>query len=110
MKFDVERRTHRRYDLSGPFDLLGGNGAPAHARLLNLSDGGAFVSLPIGSLPSCGKRFDVRFIVPRATANTRMVEEFSCRATVVRHQPLFDDNFGGVGLQFAQPLQLAIEV
>ena len=76
----------------------------------NLSDGGVFLTIPINALPNFGAELNVCFSVPRSTPNTYMFEEVSCKAKVVRHQPLVDRDLAGMGLQFTSNQNLMLEV
>ncbi len=107
----AERRKHRRFELSCPIRLIDdAGGTVAAARTLDISDGGVFIPLPPDSLPKCRKALKVGLSVPRQTANTFMLEEFSCEGRVLRHQPLADGRSAGVAIQFAKPMKLSLEV
>jgi len=106
-----ERRKHPRFDLSCPIRIEGDAGNALHrTRALNVSDGGVFVAVPIDALPPFGSELNVQFSVPRTTPNTYMLEEFSSRAKVVRHQPMKDSRQAGLAMRFAEPLELMLEV
>ena len=51
----------------------------------------------------------ISFAVPRSTANTYMLEDFSAQARVLRHQPLRNADLAGVAVQFVQPIDLGLE-
>ena len=90
---------------------MSAEGAEAtRGRVRNISDGGVLVALPQRPLPACGSQVDVNLRVPRATANTYMLEEFTCRAQVVRHQGREGSPAAMVALAFTQPVKLALEV
>ena len=55
-----------------------GHGVIAQTRSVNISDGGALLSLPADAAPESGADVLLRFAVPRATPNTYMLEEFVC--------------------------------
>ena len=80
------------------------------AHTANISDGGAFLSAAADGLPAVDGICQVRFALPRTTPNTRMLEDVSCEARVVRHQGPKGGRAAGVGLQFSTPLDLMIEV
>ena len=106
-----ERRKYKRTQLTCPARLLDGEGnVLAKSTTSNLSDGGAFLAVPIDHLPRRGSRLTIGLSVPRSTANTYMLEEFSSPARVVRHEPMQDDTLAGVGVRFDGPIQLQLEV
>ena len=106
-----ERRQHKRLELSCPLRIIGSDGEVlAETRTVNICDGGVFLSAPIEALPVCGTEVKLDLSVPRATPNTYMLEKLSCKARILRHQPLLDNRLAGMALQFVPPLQLAIEV
>jgi hypothetical protein len=105
-----ERRENKRNELSCPVTLTNGHSeVTATAKSLNISDGGALIKLPADSVPSFGSELIIKLSVPRKTANTYMPEEFVCNGRVVRHQPLEDDRWIGVALQFGRPLRLELD-
>lgn len=107
----AERRKHKRHDLRCPIRLFSRGGTQvAGSKTINISDSGAFVPLPLNFLPQATEPLNVAISVPRSTANTYMLEDFACRATVTRHQPVTDKDQMGVALCFVAPLNLAIEV
>ena len=106
-----EKRQHKRTELAFSFTLRGGESEViSKTKSLNISDGGALVSVPVDAVPEFGSNLHVCFSVPRKTPNTYMLEDFLCSGRVVRHQPLEDNRLVGVALEFSQPLQLALEV
>jgi c-di-GMP-binding flagellar brake protein YcgR len=108
---DVERRRHKRFPLPCPARIIAGGSREARGKTVNVSDGGMFVAIPISSpLPACYEAVDVVFSLPRSTPNTYMLEEVSSTARVLRHQALKNDRLAGLALQFAKPLNLAVEV
>jgi c-di-GMP-binding flagellar brake protein YcgR len=94
--------------------LRGGKGSEkeevVRAKAVDVSDGGAMLAVPIKVVPHLSERVRVVLSVPRETPNTRMVEEVSCEARVVRHQPLEDNEVVGVALQFQPAQTLGLEV
>ena len=76
----------------------------------NISDGGAYLVVPTDALLSRGCEVDISFSVPRTTPNTYMLEDFACKAKVVRHQRLTEGDRRGMALQFDKPKQLVLEV
>ncbi|MHC4983635.1 MAG: PilZ domain-containing protein [Planctomycetota bacterium] len=106
-----ERRAHKRQNLACPTALLDSGGEIiAKGKTVNLSEGGALVSVPIESAPDMAADVEIRFSVPRSTANTYMLEEFASLACVTRHQPLVDESRAGVAIRFNKPLELGLEV
>ena len=111
----AERRRHKRYRVPCPASLLrAGKGSQkeeaVQARAVDLSDGGAMLAVPIKAVPHVSEKVRVVLNVPRETPNTRMLEEFSCEARIVRHQMLVDNSYAGVALQFVSTQPLALEV
>ena len=111
----AERRRHKRYRVPCPASLLrAGKGSQkeeaVQARAVDLSDGGAMLAVPIKAVPHVSEKVRVVLNVPRETPNTRMLEEFTCEARVVRHQPLEDNTVVGVALQFQPAQSLGLEV
>jgi hypothetical protein len=106
-----ERRKHERKVVACAVSVYDRGGkAVATGRTVNLSDGGALLSVPIRSVGEVGSKVNVTLSVPRTTPNTYMLEEVASAATVVRQQPLVDAAFAGVALRFDRPLDLALEV
>ena len=106
-----ERRRHKRQPLACPISLTADDGQElAKARTLNISDGGTLLPVPSDAAPPDGARVRVSFSVPRQTANTYMLEDFACGASVVRRQPAESEDERRVALQFEQPLNLGLEV
>ena len=106
-----ERRRHKRHEVRCPIRLCGEDGyVLVQAHTANVSDGGAFCVTGLDGLPPVGAVAPVEFALPRTTPNTRMLEDVSCTARVVRHQMPVDGRLAGAGIQFAEPLDLMIEV
>ena len=82
----------------------------ARGRTINISDGGALVSIPRDTAPEISANVNARFSVPRSTPNTYMLEQFASSACVVRRQALVDDSRAGVAVRFSKPLKLGLEV
>jgi hypothetical protein len=89
---------------------LSDDGATATGKADNISDGGVLVTLSQQSPPADGSWVGVHLRVPRTTPNTYMLEEFTTRARVIRRQVVPDGAAAAVGLEFARPLELALEV
>ena len=106
-----EHREHERVELACPIKLYDNGGEVlAQSKTLNISDGGALVSLPLDSLPKIGSKANITLSVPRSTPTTYMLEDFACRGEVIRHQPLVESNFAGLALRFEEPQELGLVV
>ncbi len=105
-----ERRRHKRHALPCPVWLLSDDGATVTGKSINISDGGVLVTLSQPSPPVDGSWVGINLCVPRATPNTYMLEEFTTRARVIRRQVIPDGAMAAVGLEFARPLELVLEV
>ncbi|MGA2266642.1 MAG: PilZ domain-containing protein [Phycisphaerae bacterium] len=105
----VERRRHKRYAVPCPAKLSIGDGQTA-GKTINISDGGILIRLPQRLVPAHGGLMDIHLRVPRSTANTYMLEEFTSVARVVRWEDVDDGAVAVVGLEFTRPLALALEV
>lgn len=106
----TERRRHRRFEVACPTTLLAPAVGEAKATSVNVSDGGMLLAIPSARLPRPGEQVELRFRVPRRTPNTFLLEAFSCRARVVRHEGTPEVSDHAVGLEFQAPLDLGIEV
>jgi len=82
----------------------------AGGRTVNLSNGGALITMPIEALPAVGGRVNVTLSVPRSTPNTRMVEKIATAATVLRHELMVDDRLAGMAVRFEREVDFAFEV
>ena len=107
----AERRRAQRMDLACPITVANDeHGLQIAGRTLDVSDSGAMISIPVKMLPKLKEKLQVKLSVPRTTPNTRMLEQFVSPATVVRHQPLVDDNYIGMAIRFAKPMGLGLKV
>ncbi|HUT60516.1 MAG TPA: PilZ domain-containing protein [Phycisphaerae bacterium] len=105
-----ERRKHTRHALACPVSLSREDEKLlAQSKTVNISDGGALVAVPSKSVPRLDQKVALVFSVPRSTANTYMLEEFTGRARIVRHQPLTDNDQVGVAIQFLPAMSLGLE-
>ena len=111
MPLDVpERRDDKRANLSCAVKLLDRAGElMTEAKTINISDGGLMVTLPVEALPSIGTRVNLEVLLPRSTANSFMLEKLTTQASVLRHQPMIDDQFAGAALRFAKGLKLTLD-
>ena len=106
-----ERRAHKRQQLACPVSLFSRGGqALAQGNTVNISDGGALVSVPGGSAPEADAEINLTLSVPRATASTYMLEEFATAGRVIRRRQLDDGQTAGLAVHFRKPLGLALEV
>ncbi len=106
-----ERREHSRTPVDCAVSLATGRDeTQAEARILNLSDGGAMLVAPVRQIPDLGQAVSMSIALPRSTPNTRMVEQVSVSATVVRHEAAFDDDLGFVAVRFRDAMDLDLEV
>ncbi len=109
-KQDEERREHKRHGLDCPVAVFCRGGQElTRGKTVNISDGGAFVSIPIKPIPDISADVNVTFSVPRTTPNTYMLEEFASPASIIRHQPLVDESLAGLAIRFDRPLELGLE-
>ena len=107
----VERREHKRHDLGCPIRFFDRGGVEiTHAKTANISDGGAFVPVAIRFLTEIGRQVNVAFSLPRSTPNTYMLEDFASEAKIVRQTAMQRADYAGIALEFAEPLELGIEV
>jgi len=104
-----ERRKHSRQELPCPITLHCDGQTPCRSTAFNISNGGVFLTLPTAALPQRECEVEILFSVPRSTPNTYMLEEFTCKAKVIRHQPLADDAQAGLALQFLSPQPLMLD-
>ena len=81
-----------------------------NGKALNISDGGAMLAIPMDGLTELPPSVRLTMSLPRVTDNTRMYERIDTEATVVRHQPMVDENIAGVAVRFSAPLALQLEV
>jgi len=107
----TERRKDRRQELACPVFLVDDSGGkPLKSRTVNLSDGGAYLTMPAHEAPPPGRQVAVVLRVPRRTPNTYMLEEFCAQAVVVRQDERREDACIGIALRFLQRLDLTLEV
>ena len=110
-KQQYDRRKYYRTDVSCPVTVsAAGHSGQAKGNTLNLSDGGALLTIPINSMPGLAERVAVQLSLPRTTPNTRMYEDLASQATVVRHQPMIDERLVGVAIRFSKVMKLNLEV
>jgi len=106
-----ERRAHKRYELRCPVTVAGARSPePLEAWTVNLSDGGALMSLPPGPELRPGQALRLNLRVPRTTPNTYMLEEFSSPAYVVRRPAGEETADRAVAVRFVPALKLELEV
>ena len=106
-----ERREYTRTDVVCAVVVSDeANSERTTGKALNLSDGGAMFTIPMNTLVELAPSVRMTLSVPRETANTRMHEEVTTEATVVRHEPMVDQDIAGVAVRFSAPIDLQIEV
>ena len=106
-----ERRRHKRLKLACPVSFLTRGGRLlAKGKSVDLSDGGTFVSVSPAQAKKLNGRVTLTLSVPRSTENTFMLEDFACRAEVVRRQSGSGKRAAGIAIAFTRPLDLALEV
>lgn len=105
-----ERRRHKRQRLACPIRLSTEEGRVlARTRTMDISDGGLLLPLPDGTALAVGSRVRADFSVPRSTANTYLLEDFSSDAAVVRQQAPAIAHPCHIALQFHSALNLGLE-
>ncbi len=105
-----ERRACGRFDLACPVIVTDSAGNELlKTKTLNLSDGGALLTVPIEQTIPLGQyvRMDVR--LPRSTKNTFMFENISAEASILRHEPMIEHSSIATALTFTKPLKLQLE-
>ena len=106
-----ERRKHKRHEVSCPATLTQDDGRLiASGKTANVSDGGAFFFTSAGDLVNLDGRLILKLAVPRKTANTYMLEDFSLPAHVVRRNQSYGQTLTGIALEFTSPVDLGLEV
>ena len=86
-KTEVERRLHKRVELSCPITVTGvKSGDQVETNTLNISDGGALIAVPSDCPIQVGDEVSMALRILRHTANTRMFEDFASSAKILRCQ------------------------
>jgi hypothetical protein len=107
---EEERRRHPRKPVESALRVFSYGGEHlAAGRTLNLSDGGAFVRIPVDALSGLPSRVNITFSVPREDPTPETPEEYAAEARVIRQQPMRDAKAAGVALEFRAPLELSLE-
>jgi len=110
-KTPAERRKHKRHEVTCPATLTQEDGRIiAAGKTANISDGGVFFFTSAGDLTTLDGRMILKLAVPRKTANTYMLEDFSLPVRVVRRQQTYGPKLIGIALEFATPADLGLEV
>ena len=103
-----EKRQFKRMDLVCPASLHDGKGQLlVTAKATNISNSGLFMAVPRDAIKEFEKEVNLAFAVPRQTANSYMIEDFACRATIVRRET--SDEAVILALAFQKPLPLDLE-
>ena len=105
-----ERRNHPRSTLTCWLQILDPAGDDTTVECRNVCDGGVLAFVPAEVAPAPDAQLDVQLAVPRSTANTYMIERFTCRTHVVRHEHADGNGAIAVAMRFGVPLELALEV
>ena len=104
-----ERRQYKRHPLGCPAHLADETGTCLLAgKTVNISDGGLIMPAPEAAAQP-GQQLDLKLSIPRSTPNTFLMQAFTAKAIVVRHD-LSDDDAGRVAVRFEPPLDLDLEV
>lgn len=107
----AERREYTRTEVTCPTIVSGETGRRRiRGKALNISDGGAMLTIPMDALTGMAPNVQLTISVPRVTPNTKMLEKVATEATVVRHEPMTDVNLAGIAVRFSAPLDLQLEV
>jgi hypothetical protein len=105
MATGAERRRCNRFDLPCRMRIEWPNGREVQTRSVNVSDSGVY--FVTDEVVEVGREVTVRLAVPRDTANTYFLEQFSAKAHIIRRDPPTDQTHGiGIALQFEKELQL----
>ncbi len=109
-KPNIERRQHPRLPLPCPARLVDETGRRlASGKTVNISDGGLLMPIAPEAAPQPGQQLDLKLSVPRSTPNTFLMQAFTAKVIVVRHDPS-DDGAGRVAVRFESPIDLDLEV
>ena len=101
-----DKRRYHRHELSGEIRLLDASGQQSAAGvMLNVSDGGALVDVPVEQAPGLGSTVTLEFSVPSATGQGR---NFSAAAKVLRRQASGWQGRTSLGLQFLDVISLGL--
>ncbi len=107
---NIERRQYPRHGLSCPARLVDEAGRHlASGKTVNISDGGLLMPAEPKATPLPGQHLDVKLSIPRSTPNTFLMQAFTAKAIVVRHDQS-DDGAGRVAVRFEHPIDLDLEV
>ncbi len=106
----IERRQHPRHPLPCPARLVDETGRHlASGKTFNISDGGLLMPIEPKAAPHPGQQLDVKLSIPRSTPNTFLMQAFTAKAIVIRHDQT-DDGAGRVAIRFEHPIDLDLEV
>jgi len=107
---NADRRRYKRFDIIRPVHIEDTKGAGlAEGRMINISDGGAYVSIDPMSLPDLTPTILMKFSIPRQTSNTFLLEDITAAGRVIRRQSLHDARHA-VAVEFEHKINLAIEL
>lgn len=108
----IDRRVFRRWEMPCLISLFDDGGRMlARTRTVNISDGGAYVMVPVENLPegSLPHKLNVHLSVPRSTPNTYLLEDFRTWATVRRAEPLEREDCAGLAISWIEPIHLELQ-
>ena len=110
-EWQSERRAHAREELVCPVSVYSdADDGRTEGHTLNISDSGAMFTAPITFLSHLPSTVKMSISVPRSTANTHMLEQVTTEATVVRQEPMVDEEHAGIAVRFSAPLDLQLNV
>ncbi|MHC4983636.1 MAG: PilZ domain-containing protein [Planctomycetota bacterium] len=102
-----ERRRFKRHNVACPIKISDGcGGDPVETTTVNVSRGGALLVVPADRAPECKSTVEVQLSAQDTEGEVR---QFSCRATVVRHEHVEAAGQTGVALKFDEPLPLSFK-
>ena len=105
-----ERRAYRRFDLICPVVVTDSAGNELlRTKTLNLSDGGALLTMPTEQTIPLGQPVHIDMHLGRSTANTFMFENVSTDVNILRHEPMQDHSSVATAMKFTKPMKLGLE-
>lgn len=110
MERKVEKRRHKRIELSCPLKICNNDGQVlAETNTVNISDSGALVYLPAEQAGAFNCKVHLHFSIPRRTQDSQIFEEFGCNGKIVRRAAGLYEKSAAVAMEFENPLQLTLE-
>ena len=106
-----ENRRHARKELRCPLTVFNLDGEMlGSGDTINISNGGALLAIPAGSVPEVHAHVDVTFFVPRDPPQTDRLDAYATRAEVLRHEASPDAKAVDLAIRFAKPVHLSLRV